>query len=146
MMAGRTCAADYEALAYHGGALDVARRLQPDAPAPWIDLSTGVNPHAYPLPELAPAVWTRLPDRAALTSLEAAAARRYGARPETVVAGPGSQALIQILARNAPRGVTVALGSTYRGHAEAFGAAGVRLLESDSLDALAQADVAIVVN
>jgi len=146
MMAGRTCAADYQALAYHGGALDVARRLAPDAPAPWIDLSTGVNPHAYPLPELAPDVWTRLPDRAALAGLEAAAAKRYGAKPETVVAGPGSQALIQVLARNAPTGVTVALGSTYRGHAEAFGAAGVRLLESDSLDALAQAGVAIVVN
>ena len=70
-MAGRTCAADYEALAYHGGALDVARRLQPDAPEPWIDLSTGVNPHPYPLPELAPDVWTRLPDSAALARLEA---------------------------------------------------------------------------
>ena len=145
-MAGRTCAADYKALAYHGGALDVARRLQPDAPAPWIDLSTGVNPHAYPLPELGPAVWARLPDNGALAGLEAAAAQRYGARPETVVAGPGSQALIQVLARNAPRGDVVALGSTYRGHAEAFDAAGVRLLESDSLDALAQAGVAIVVN
>jgi cobalamin biosynthesis protein CobC len=146
MMAGRTCAADYQALAYHGGALDVARRLQPDAPAPWIDLSTGVNPHAYPLPELAPDVWTRLPERAALAHLEAVAAQRYGAKPETVVAGPGSQALIQALARNAPTGVTAVLGSTYRGHAEAFGAAGVRLLELDSLDALAPAKVAIVVN
>jgi cobalamin biosynthesis protein CobC len=146
MMAGRTCAADYEALAYHGGALDVARRLQPDAPAPWIDLSTGVNPHAYPLPEFATEVWTRLPDGAALASLEAVAARRYGARPETVVAGPGSQALIQVLARTAPTGVAAALGATYRGHAEAFGSAGVRLLELDSLDALAPAKVAIVVN
>ena len=145
-MAGRTCAADYEALAYHGGALDVARRLQPDAPAPWIDLSTGVNPHPYPLPELAPEVWTRLPDRAALTRLETAAAQRYGARPGAVVAGPGSQALIQVLARNAPKGVAAALGSTYRGHAEAFGAAGVALLELDLLDALAPAKVAIVVN
>ena len=145
-MAGRTCAADYQALAYHGGALDVASRLEPHAPAPWIDLSTGVNPHAYPLPQLAPDLWTRLPDGAALTSLEAAAARRYGAKPETVVAGPGSQALIQVLARNAPRGVAAALGSTYCGHAEAFRAAGVRLLEFDSLDALAPAEVAIVVN
>jgi cobalamin biosynthetic protein CobC len=146
MMAGRTCAADYEAFAYHGGALDVARRLQPDAPAPWIDLSTGVNPHAYPLLELAPEIWTRLPDSAALASLEAVAAERYGAKPETVVASPGSQALIQVLARSAPRGVAAALGPTYCGHAEAFGAAGVRLLELDSLDALTPANVAIVVN
>jgi cobalamin biosynthetic protein CobC len=137
---------DYEAFAYHGGALDVARRLRPGAPPPWIDLSTGVNPHAYPLPELTPDVWTRLPDRNALAGLEAVAAERYGAKPETTVAGPGSQALIQILARNAPRGVAAALGPTYGGHAEAFAAAGVGLLELDSLDALADADVAIVGN
>jgi len=145
-MAGATCASDYEAFAYHGGALDVARRLRPDAPQPWIDLSTGVNPHAYPLPRLELDVWARLPDRDALAGLEAAAAQRYGAKPGTIVAGPGSQALIQILARNAPRGVRAALGPTYRGHAEAFAAAGVRLLEQDSLDALADADVAIVGN
>ncbi len=149
-MAGRTCALeylrDYEAFAYHGGALDVARRLAPDAPPPWVDLSTGINPHAYPLPDLQPEVWTRLPDSAALGRLEAIAARRYGAKPETVVAGPGSQALIQVLARIAPKGAVAALGPTYRGHAEAFAAAGVPLREVASLDALGDAGVAIVVN
>ena len=78
-MAGRTCGQGVEALAYHGGALDVARRLAPNAPKPWIDLSTGVNPHAYPLPELAPEAWTRLPDAKSLAELESAAAVRYGA-------------------------------------------------------------------
>ena len=79
-MAGRTCAADFAAFAYHGGALDVARRLAPDAPEPWIDLSTGINPHAYPLPELAPDVWTRLPAGEALAELEAAAAAAMARR------------------------------------------------------------------
>ena len=73
-MAGPTCAADYEAFTYHGGALEVARRLAPAAPKPWIDLSTGINPHAYPLPDLAPEVWSRLPDSGALAELEATAA------------------------------------------------------------------------
>jgi cobalamin biosynthesis protein CobC len=146
MMAGRTWEAGYEAFAYHGGALDVARRLCPEAPEPWIDLSTGVNPHAYPLPDLAPDIWTRLPDSEALAGLEAIAASRYGAKREAVVAGPGSQALIQTLARIAPKGAVAALGPTYRGHAEAFAAAGVRLLEAASLDTLAEVDVAIVVN
>src|SRR5271170_7245 len=146
MMAGQTCGAGYEAFAYHGGALDVARRLCPEAPEPWIDLSTGVNPHAYPLPDLAPDIWTRLPDGDAIAGLEAIAASRYVAKREAVVAGPGSQALIQVLARVAPKGAVAALGPTYRGHAEAFAAAGVGLLELDSLDALARADVAIVVN
>ena len=145
-MAGRTWAAGYEALAYHGGALDVAHRLCPDAPAPWVDLSTGINPHAYPLPDIALEVWTRLPDSDSLAGLEAVAASRYGAKPEAVVAGPGSQALIQTLARIAPKGAVAALGPTYRGHEEAFAAAGIRLLEAASLDALAEVDVAIVVN
>jgi cobalamin biosynthesis protein CobC len=145
-MAGRTCVANDEAFAYHGGALDVARRVAPDAPEPWIDLSTGINPNAYPLPELAAEVWTRLPDCGALADLESVAAARYGAKAGTVVAGPGSQALIQVLARLAPKGIVAALGPTYSGHAEAFMAAGVRLRDAASLGALAQCDVAIVVN
>jgi len=36
--------------AEHGGDLDAARRRFPDAPQPFIDLSTGINPHPYPLP------------------------------------------------------------------------------------------------
>jgi cobalamin biosynthetic protein CobC len=146
MMAGRTWEAGYEAFAYHGGALDVARRLAPGAPNPWIDLSTGVNPHAYPLPDLAPDVWTRLPDSDSLAVLEAVAASRYGAKREAVVAGPGSQSLIQTLARIAPKGAVAALGPTYPGHADAYGAVGVKLLEAASLDALAEVDVAVVVN
>ena len=116
----------FEAFTYHGGALEVARRLAPDAPTPWIDLSTGINPHAYPLPDLAPEAWTRLPDRAALAGLEAAAAARYRASAASVVAGPGSQALIHALARLcAAHGESCALAPTYGGYAEAFAAAGV---------------------
>ncbi len=133
------------AFAYHGGALDVARRLAPGAAQPWIDLSTGINPHPYPLPDFEPGAWTRLPAREALAGLEAAAALRYGAPSEAVVAGPGSQALIQALARLAP-GVVGVWGPTYGGHAEAFAAAGARIVQAASLEALAKSDVAIVVN
>ncbi len=145
-MVGRTCAAGYESFAYHGGALDVARRLCPGAPKPWIDLSTGINPHAYPLPDLAPDVWTRLPGAEALAELEAAASYRYGVTAEIVVAGPGSQALIQALARIAPRGAVSVLGATYSGHAEAFAATGARIVQSNWLEDLADFKVAIVVN
>jgi cobalamin biosynthesis protein CobC len=141
MTAGLTSAA----FTYHGGAREVARRLAPDAPEPWIDLSTGVNPHAYPLPDLPAEVWTRLPEAQGLAGLEAAAAARYGAPVGTVVAGPGSQALVQTLARLLP-GRAGALGATYGGHAEAFAAAGVQLASADSLAAMAEFDVVIVVN
>src|SRR5262245_31540258 len=45
----------------HGGDLDAARLRYPAAPEPWIDLSTGINPVPYPIPEITPAAWTRLP-------------------------------------------------------------------------------------
>ncbi len=145
-MAGRTCEASVDGLTYHGGALDVAEQLTPDAPRPWIDLSTGINPHAYPLTELDPKVWARLPDRAALGELEQAAAERYGAPAGSVVAGPGSQALLHVLAQLAPHGEASALAPTYGGYAEAFGAAGARLIEARSLDGLAGVATAVVAN
>ena len=145
-MAGRTCEAGVDGLTYHGGALDVAERLAPDAPRPWIDLSTGINPHAYPLPDLPPAVWARLPDRAALAGLEQAAAERYGAPAGSVIAGPGSQALLHMLGRLAPRGEACALAPTYGGYAEAFGAAGGGLTEACTLEALGGSATAVVAN
>ena len=137
---------NFAAFAYHGGALDVARALAPAAREPWVDLSTGVNPHSYPLPDLAPEVWTRLPTGQALAGLEAAAGRRYGAPPEAIVAGPGSQALIQALARIAPPGAVGILGRTYGGHAEAFAAAGADVSRAELLEDLEECGVAVVVN
>jgi cobalamin biosynthesis protein CobC len=146
MTAGRDWTADAEAFTYHGGALDVARRLAPGAPEPWIDLSTGINPHPYPLPDLAPELWSRLPGSGALAELEAAAAARYGAPAGMVVAGPGSQALIQALARIIPRGAVGVLGPTYGGLKAAFAAAGAQVDEAKRIEDMGDLDVAIVVN
>jgi cobalamin biosynthesis protein CobC len=138
--------ADERAFTYHGGALEVAKRLAPGAPEPWIDLSTGINPHAYPLPDLEPEAWLRLPESGALAKLEAAAAQRYGVDPTFTVAGPGSQALIQALSRILPHRAIGALGPTYSGFASAFAAAGARMIEAERLEELDGFDVAIVVN
>jgi cobalamin biosynthetic protein CobC len=146
MTAGLDWRADYRAFTYHGGALEVARRLAPDAPKPWIDLSTGINPHAYPLPDLEPVAWSRLPESSALARLEAAAALRYGVAARSVVAGSGSQALIHALSYILPRGAVGALGPTYGGFAAAFAAAGARTVEAKRLEDMAALDVAIVVN
>ena len=137
---------DYGTLTYHGGALEVARKLAPGAPEPWIDLSTGVNPHAYPLPDLELDAWSRLPESGALARLEAAAALRYGAAAASVVAGPGSQALIQALAHILPHGAVGAMGPTYSGFASAFAAAGAHVVEAKRLEDMGGLDVAIVVN
>ena len=146
MTAGWDWTADYRALTYHGGAIEVARRLAPKAPEPWIDLSTGVNPQAYPLPDLDPEAWSRLPESGALAELEAVAAYRYGVAAQRVVAGPGSQALIHALAHILPRGAVGALGPTYGGFAAAFAAVGARVVEPARLEDMGALDVAIVVN
>src|ERR1700704_4624009 len=83
----------------HGGDLAAARRLFSDAPEPFIDLSTGVNPHSYPPPPPAPDVFSRLPEGTPLGRLVAAAAAAYGAPSrDHVVAAPGTQILLPLVA------------------------------------------------
>src|SRR5258708_4354630 len=83
----------------HGGDLPAARRDFSKAPDPFIDLSTGINPHSYPLPQLSPDLFARLPQQAALDGLLAAAAKFYGApSPAHVTAAPGTQILLPAVA------------------------------------------------
>jgi cobalamin biosynthesis protein CobC len=131
----------------HGGRLDEARRLYPGAPQPWIDLSTGVNPHPYPLPAIAPEAWTRLPDDEAFAALEAAARSAYRApQASAVLPGAGAQAFIQLLPRVFPARRVGVLGFTYAEHAACWSAAGAKVATVESLAELAAFDVAILVN
>ena len=131
----------------HGGRLDAARRLFPHAPEPWIDLSTGVNPHAYPAQDWPSSVLTRLPDDDAFAALETAARGAYRSPPEAqVVCGAGVQALIQMLPRAFPARRVAVLGFTYAEHAASWRTAGAQVETVDTLDALADADVAVIVN
>lgn len=131
----------------HGGDLDAARRSFPGAPEPWIDLSTGINPVAYPCPPLDASAFRRLPSAADLSELRAVAARAYGvADPSAVVAAPGTQILIETLPRlRGPSRVAV-LGPTYAEHAAAWRRAGHSVAMVEALDRLDEADVAVVVN
>jgi cobalamin biosynthetic protein CobC len=138
--------ADLSDLSYHGGNLGAARRLFPRAPEPWIDLSTGINPHAYPLPRLPRELWTRLPDPADIAALEAAAAHRYGAAASQTIAAPGSQMIIQLLARLRPARRVGILGFSYGGHEQAWRAAGADVETVKTVADLAAFDVAIIVN
>ena len=132
---------DLECFTYHGGNLGAARALFPDAPAPWIDLSTGINPHAYPAPDLPREAWTRLPDGADIARLEAITAARYGAPDSaSVIAGAGTQSLIQAIAGLAARSRVGVFGETYSGHARAWRAAGARVETVATLEALAAFD------
>ena len=134
-------------LVEHGGRLAAARRLYPDAPQPWIDLSTGVNPRAYPLPPLPADVFTRLPDDDAMSALETAArgAYRAPARVE-IVAGAGAQGFIQTIPRAFPARRVAVLGFTYAEHGACWAASGAHVDTVDTIDALTDAEVGVIVN
>lgn len=105
----------------HGGGLDAAVQRFGGLRADWIDLSTGLNPVVYPVPDVPAEVWTALPDEAAQTAL-IAAARAFWCVPEAaaVLPVPGASAAIaRIPALCAPGCVRID-GPTYNEHAAAF--------------------------
>ena len=136
-MHGATADRDGEAIA-HGGNLDDARARYGTPEAGWLDLSTGINPHPYPLPELPRSLWTALPQAAGEAALTRAAAHAYAApSPATVVPAPGTQALIQVLPRVLGHDRAAVVGPTYGEYAPAWRAAGAEVREvGDAADGL----------
>ena len=131
----------------HGGDLGEAMRRFPNAPKPWLDLSTGINPVAYPVGVLADDSWARLPARQDERELLAAAAQRYGVREQaTIIAAPGTQALIQLLPRLLPKSRVAVLGPTYEEHEVCWTRQGHDVSVVDDLAQAAGADVLVVVN
>jgi cobalamin biosynthetic protein CobC len=131
----------------HGGDLDAARARFPAAPEPWIDLSTGINPHAYPFAPPHAEAWQRLPLASADLALRQAAARLYGASDTgVVVAAPGSQALIQIIPRLIEGADVAVLGPTYAEHAAAWARCGHRVREIATLTDVGEARIVVIVN
>ncbi|ANN61576.1 threonine-phosphate decarboxylase [Mesorhizobium loti NZP2037] len=131
----------------HGGSLGRARALFPNAPLPFVDLSTGINPHSYPLFDLpATSLW-RLPEAARRRELMEIAASTYGApSPANVVAAPGTQILLPRVASLVRPRKALVLGPTYAEHARAAAIAGHQVSEVSDFAALAQADLAVIVN
>ena len=131
----------------HGGDLNLARRLFPQAPEPFIDLSTGINPLGYPAPPLPPEAFARLPEAAALQRLAAAAAEAYGAPSAAcVVPAPGSQILLPMVAALVSPGHAGILSPAYAGHARAAALANHAVIETATLDELASVNLAVLSN
>ncbi|WP_447725292.1 threonine-phosphate decarboxylase [Sphingomonas koreensis] len=101
----------------HGGQLEQARRAFGDSDEPWIDLSTGINPHPWSGAGGIVIDWTRLPDADAIDDLEAAAAGYFGADPACVLALPGTEIGLRLLGERLPGPVRYRWPS-YRTHAE----------------------------
>lgn len=131
----------------HGGDLAAADALFPFAPKPWLDLSTGINPHSYPFAMPPQTAFARLPEPAEARALAGLAAELYGA-PSTdhVVAAPGTQILLPPVMSLRPGGRAAVLGPTYAEHARAALLAGHDVSETNAFAALFDADLAVVVN
>jgi cobalamin biosynthetic protein CobC len=129
----------------HGGNLDVAQRRFGGRAEDWIDLSTGINRRAYPVGELTERDWAALPSRTEIESLHDAARQAY-ATTAPVLAVAGAQAAIQLLPRLMPPGRARILGPTYNEFAPVLSAAGWQVEEVGNIDALAGADLGVVVN
>lgn len=82
----------------HGGSLDRAVAEHGGTHADWLDLSTGINPHPWPVPPIPAEVWERLPEPSLEDYCLDAARACYGVPGgAAIVAAPGTQAIIQRL-------------------------------------------------
>ncbi|MDT3720289.1 threonine-phosphate decarboxylase CobD [Pseudomonas oryzihabitans] len=129
----------------HGGRLRRAARTYDIPLDDWLDLSTGLAPWPWPLPEIPASAWARLPEPD--DGLVEAACAHY--RAPAVLPVAGSQAAIQALPTlRAPSRVAV-LAPCYAEHALAWRRAGheVRELDEEQIVAgLDSLDVLVVVN
>ncbi|MBC2677884.1 threonine-phosphate decarboxylase [Pseudomonas sp. CFBP 8758] len=129
----------------HGGRLRQAVLEYGIAEDDWVDLSTGIAPWAFPLPEITARAWARLPENE--DGLEDAARSYYGFAH--VLPVPGSQAAIQTLPRLRRSGRVGVLSPCYAEHAEGWRQAGhvVREISEDEVEHFIDSlDVLVVVN
>jgi cobalamin biosynthetic protein CobC len=131
----------------HGGDLTAARRLFPGAAQPFIDLSTGINPHPYRLPHFSADLFERLPARAATAELAAIAARAYGAPAAAhVVPAPGTQILLPLVAGLLRPGRAAVISPAYGELAHAAALAGHKVVAVSDLAAAGNARLVFVGN
>jgi len=143
----------------HGGNLDMAISSYGGARDEWCDLSTGINPLAYRFTMPDADSLTRLPDRQAITALEAAAASYYqiSSAATEILAVAGAQTginllapllakkLAQMQAQQSGKAVSAAIVSpTYNEYARCFARAGMAVSEVTDIEALYGAGLAVI--
>ena len=129
----------------HGGRLRKAAREYGIAEADWLDLSSGLAPWPFAVPDIPLRAWARLPETD--DGLEQAACDYYGAAQVLPVAG--SQMAIQLLPRLRRIGKVGVLSPCYAEHAEAWRRSGYivrEVLEQEVDFFLDSLDVLVVVN
>ena len=120
----------------HGGNLRQAARRYQIPYDNWVDLSTGVNPQHWPIPEINPASWHRLPE---FDDGLIEAARKYY-QAESILAVAGSQAAIQALPVLRPAAKVGMLPCAYAEHEHNWARQGHEIIHLDEQDIEKQLD------
>lgn len=134
----------------HGGALDHIAAHYPNAPRPWIDLSTGINPWPWGCDAdhlMAADALGRLPTQAQWEACRTAMAGAFGAAPAHVLPVPGSAMAISLLPEVLPAKTVAVLAPSYGDHSRAWSRAGATVLPTSADKLLAaSADVLVICN
>lgn len=129
----------------HGGNLSAAVTRYGIPLENWLDLSTGINPNHYPIPEIPPSLWHQLPnDEDGLVNI---AANYYGC--QSLLPTSGSQAALQALPNIRSLGTIAMLKPMYQEHAYAWQRCGHQVLSFNDLNdehILNKADVVLLCN
>lgn len=118
----------------HGGRLDAAVVRYGGQKNEWLDLSTGINPISYPIPDLAPEIWEKLPDTKAEKHLISVARKAYQVPDHMgIVAANGTQALIELLPKVITCNQVSIVSPTYNEHELAWQKSGshIELIKKD---------------
>ena len=133
----------------HGGDLDRAISRFGGQRSHWIDLSTGINPHAYPLPPIDSGAWTALPDNSLRRDAEHAAAAACNTS-QPVLGLAGAQQAIQLypalFARHTSGRRARVLHPSYNEHERQLIRQNWQVERVLDTGQLAGADLAVVVN
>jgi len=129
----------------HGGALDLVKKRFADAPRPWIDLSTGINPWPFPDTQVSTDAYAHLPTQALYETCRKAMAHAIGVQSETLILAPGSELLIRLLPTVISAKTIAILSPSYNDHVRVWQAAGRTVIETADPLALAEHVDAIVI-
>ena len=129
----------------HGGQRLAAAKQYQIPIAEWLDLSTGINPNGWPVPEVPAEYWQRLPE--SQDGLEQAAQNYY--QCPSLLPVPGSQAAIQSLPLLRPASRVGIISPGYAEHALAWRKAGhhTRLVSGNDINShLDDLEVLVIIN